>query len=330
MKTLLILPKKWRTLDERVKNLEAYLSDRLGGIYGKVTIDTVIQDLPDFKIGADGCISEAQLKKVSAPFRDKYDAIGIIPPHRPNERFWGAYYPNTDPSDHKMDFYVLTDEKTRMPRRNSNEYHFERSIEHELAGHGVSLDLGLKNQGNDTLFREGYDNTHYFFMTLDDKDLYYKHILEIWKKKYSILAQMLQASSKLLETLLGKKKIDNPTGVQIVPPLTDLLPEVKEKMDKLIQVCDILGMPIRVTSGFRSFEEQNKLYAQGRTTAGNIVTNAKGGESDHNFGKAFDIVFRKTGYEGDWEFVGKIGKQLGLKWGGDWKGGFIDKPHFYI
>ncbi|MFG6605291.1 M15 family metallopeptidase [Sulfitobacter sp. 1A10445] len=89
------------------------------------------------------------------------------------------------------------------------------------------------------------------------------------------------------------------------------------------------GFPIRVTSTYRSHEEQARLYAQGRTTPGNIVTNAKPGESFHNYGVAFDVVFREQGYDASpemWQSLGSVGKALGLEWGGDWKN--PDRPHF--
>ena len=92
------------------------------------------------------------------------------------------------------------------------------------------------------------------------------------------------------------------------------------------------GFPVVLVSGTRSIEEQNALYAQGRTKSGGIVTNAKGGESAHNFGLAFDFAFgdvlgNPTWPEnGPWSQVAEIGKQLGLEWGGDW-GSFRDRPH---
>jgi hypothetical protein len=45
----------------------------------------------------------------------------------------------------------------------------------------------------------------------------------------------------------------------------------------------------------RSFAEQDALYAQGRTKPGKIVTKARGGFSNHNFGVAFDIGVFKGG-----------------------------------
>ena len=50
-----------------------------------------------------------------------------------------------------------------------------------------------------------------------------------------------------------------------------------------------------ITDGYRSRAEQTKLYAQGRTSLGKIVTYAKAGQSPHNYGLAFDIAFRKDG-----------------------------------
>jgi len=96
----------------------------------------------------------------------------------------------------------------------------------------------------------------------------------------------------------------------------------------------------------RTFAEQDALYAQGRTKAGAKVTNAKGGQSYHNYGLAIDIVLLvdkdkngsfesaswdiKTDFDGDgkadWMEIVAIFKRYGFEWGGDWK--FNDAPHF--
>lgn len=106
-----------------------------------------------------------------------------------------------------------------------------------------------------------------------------------------------------------------------------LRPLVLRQANDLIAVCEAIGEPIKITEGLRSIERQNALYEQGRTTPGNIVTNARGGESFHNYGVAFDVAFTKTGYEGNWELIGKIGKALGFEWGGDFPN-IKDRPHF--
>lgn len=115
-----------------------------------------------------------------------------------------------------------------------------------------------------------------------------------------------------------------------VPVKIGLFPRVQELRDRLTAIMDAVGYPIVVTDEYRSKEAQDALYAQGRTKPGPIVTNARGGESLHNFRCAFDVAFKKGAgitYEGDFIMLGKVGKILGLAWGGDWSS-FVDKPHF--
>jgi len=50
------------------------------------------------------------------------------------------------------------------------------------------------------------------------------------------------------------------------------------------------GLLFMAFSGLRTFSEQDDLYAKGRTKPGNIVTQAKGGQSTHNYGLAVDCV----------------------------------------
>ena len=67
--------------------------------------------------------------------------------------------------------------------------------------------------------------------------------------------------------------------------------------------------------------------------AGQIVTNARGGYSNHNFGLAFDVgVFDGGRYLGEsplYKVVGALGRSLGLEWGGDWRS-IQDEPHFQL
>jgi peptidoglycan L-alanyl-D-glutamate endopeptidase CwlK len=112
----------------------------------------------------------------------------------------------------------------------------------------------------------------------------------------------------------------------------DLVPELKTKLAMFLRACAAAKIDVLVTQGYRSTAEQNALYALGRTKAGKIVTNAKGGQSKHNFGKAFDICFlvnKKVSYAGNWNKVGELGEKCGLIWGGRWTS-FPDKPHFEI
>lgn len=108
---------------------------------------------------------------------------------------------------------------------------------------------------------------------------------------------------------------------------------VKESAIEMIKQAYKEGIYVQITSGYRSFAEQNKLYAQGRTAPGKIVTNAKGGQSNHNYGLAIDYVLLSADgkkalwtVNEKWRRVAQIGKSLGFSWGGDWKS-FKDCPH---
>lgn len=115
--------------------------------------------------------------------------------------------------------------------------------------------------------------------------------------------------------------------------IANLLPEVKPIARALVQKAAISGIKIKIISGLRSYAEQDDLYAQGRTLPGKIVTNAKGGYSNHNFGIAFDVgVFEKNKYIEDspkYKAVGILGLELGLEWGGNWTT-IVDQPHFQL
>ena len=136
---------------------------------------------------------------------------------------------------------------------------------------------------------------------------------------------------KLYDWTLWGKLYDKITGLAAVRDALakgQILPAVARKRDALIAECKKQGIAIRVTSGYRSCDAQDALYAQGRTTKGAIVTKAKCRESLHNYGVAFDICFdSKTPYEGPWDKVGKIGEQLGLEHGDR---GHVDLPHFQM
>jgi len=89
------------------------------------------------------------------------------------------------------------------------------------------------------------------------------------------------------------------------------------------------GIRVKLVSGYRSIEEQNRLYALGRTKPGRIVTKARGGYSWHNFGLAADYAFISGGqltWDGPWRIFGRIARECGLEWGGDWRK-FPDRPH---
>lgn len=90
---------------------------------------------------------------------------------------------------------------------------------------------------------------------------------------------------------------------------------------------------VNIIGGLRTYAEQDALYAQGRTRPGNVVTNARGGFSNHNFGIAFDVgLFERNQYLGEspmYKAVGALGEELGLEWGGNWRT-LVDQPHFQL
>ena len=122
-----------------------------------------------------------------------------------------------------------------------------------------------------------------------------------------------------------------------------LSPEIKDKVIKFIDnVFTKFNKTLTVTDSFRSFDDQNKLYCQGRSkdefciknkipTTGNKVTRQKGGCSKHNYGEAFDVYFTTSnGIDLNTtmtEEIAKIAEDLGLEWGGRWPE-FVDSPHF--
>jgi peptidoglycan L-alanyl-D-glutamate endopeptidase CwlK len=115
--------------------------------------------------------------------------------------------------------------------------------------------------------------------------------------------------------------------------IATLSPQVQPYARALVKKAAQHGITIKVIAGLRTYEEQNELFAQGRTKPGRIVTNARGGYSNHNFGIAFDVgVFEGANYLDEspkYKAVGALGMDLGLEWGGNWKT-FVDEPHFQL
>jgi peptidoglycan L-alanyl-D-glutamate endopeptidase CwlK len=99
------------------------------------------------------------------------------------------------------------------------------------------------------------------------------------------------------------------------------------------------GQYFRVACGFRSYADEDKLYLQGRFgNPGDVVTDARGGWSNHNFGCAVDCYPFLTGGDGPLNWAPKSAqfqrmvqalKAQGLAWGGDWQS-LHDWPHFQL
>ncbi|EAG1247622.1 M15 family metallopeptidase [Listeria monocytogenes] len=112
---------------------------------------------------------------------------------------------------------------------------------------------------------------------------------------------------------------------------------VADKTRNVIKKMAKKGIYLCVAQGYRSSAEQNALYAQGRTKPGAVVTNAKGGQSNHNYGVAVDLcLYTSDGKNVIWESTTSRWKTVvsamkaeGFDWGGDWKS-FKDYPHFEL
>ena len=129
--------------------------------------------------------------------------------------------------------------------------------------------------------------------------------------------------------------MDSPT----IERISKLHPSVRNEVSKIINECDkaLTGRAkVRITQGLRTFEEQQKLYNQRPK-----VTNAKAGQSIHNYGFAVDICLIIDGKTASWDTTKdwdndqiadwyecvKIFAKHGWEWGGNWKT-FKDLPHF--
>lgn len=132
--------------------------------------------------------------------------------------------------------------------------------------------------------------------------------------------------------------------------IATLHPKAQEKarafMAKAVPAMQMLGYTVRIISGLRTYAEQEELYAQGRTKPGLIVTNARGGFSNHNFGIAFDVgIFNGAGAyiddlvdrgqmksaacEAAYMTLVPIGESVGETPGARWKT-FQDIPHYEL
>ena len=114
--------------------------------------------------------------------------------------------------------------------------------------------------------------------------------------------------------------------------LGDLHPVVATKASHFTLKCANAGLDILIYCTYRSGAEQAELYEQGRTTSGKIVTNARAGESLHNWRCAFDFV-PLVGGKPAWNDkalylkAGIVAESVGLEWAGRWKGSLRETAH---
>jgi peptidoglycan LD-endopeptidase CwlK len=117
--------------------------------------------------------------------------------------------------------------------------------------------------------------------------------------------------------------------------IATLHPRVRPFARALIEKAAGHDIIIKVTSGTRTFAEQDQLFAQRP-----VVTKARGGFSNHNFGIAIDVTIFKGSTDAEqaktpvfesplYKVIGALGTDLGLEWGGNWKS-IVDEPHFQL
>jgi peptidoglycan L-alanyl-D-glutamate endopeptidase CwlK len=116
--------------------------------------------------------------------------------------------------------------------------------------------------------------------------------------------------------------------------IATLLPPAQAAARRWLAACLDAGLRIKIISGTRTYADQDALYAQGRSKPGRVVTNAKAGYSNHNFGIAWDFgIFGPKGEyieEGaEYARAGEIAESQGLEWGGRWES-LEDRPHIQL
>ena len=112
--------------------------------------------------------------------------------------------------------------------------------------------------------------------------------------------------------------------------LSALQPPAYSIFTQFVVQCSAKGVTVLPICTYRSVEEQNDLYAQGRTVHGKIITNARGGSSYHQYRCAADIVPLRGGkilwnvfsspgvLEPEWQVMVDAARSLNIEWAGDW------------
>lgn len=125
--------------------------------------------------------------------------------------------------------------------------------------------------------------------------------------------------------------------------ISDLHPDLQEPCMDFIDQCEKQRLNVFLVNTWRSPAEQDRLYAQGRTEPGPIVTHLTGDQSLHCFvmngipaAKAFDFgiedennKYITDGSDPRYAQAGAIGEGLGLEWGGSWTS-FKDFDHLQL
>lgn len=306
MKILVITKYKWRSRLKKHEQISTLM--KTGGI--QAVFSTIHLDIGKPLI--TNCRIDPQWYESNITSRAQdYDHV-IFQFSNADGKKWGVDSGlrglNIKDTDRIGESWVCCDENDIVRFKDGTERDkYTKTVPHEIAHE-------LKNKGLTNLEIHDFD----FHNEINNIEGFYKELGTRF-----VLMDKIKKLTTLL-TSFQKLTLTKPT---------DLLPLIKRKVELVLKEMETLGMSMRVTEGYRSIERQNELYAQGRTTKGNIVTQAKGGQSLHNYGVAVDFVFRKEGYnatDSQWKTFGTVAEKHGFEWGGSkrWADtGFIDRPH---
>lgn len=168
------------------------------------------------------------------------------------------------------------------------------------------------------------------------------------EEKKPVTPKVKQDASKNKEstpvaTVESPEIIDSKHSSRNEKAIAKLHPQAKNKIRKFINdVYEQHQIFLVIVQDYRTYAQQDAIYAEGRTKPGKIRTKAKGGQSNHNFALAVDVL--PVWEDGNLHITGKgvdeknvsilkkianIGKANGLAWGGDWKS-IYDPMHFEL
>jgi peptidoglycan LD-endopeptidase CwlK len=151
------------------------------------------------------------------------------------------------------------------------------------------------------------------------------------------------------KTTLNQTQMDTASIQQINTAHPKLRADMLAAYNELVAKTPVNVHPV-ADQVFRSIAESNRLYQLGRNAAGEVVdqsavvSNAKGGQSWHNYGLAIDIHITRNGADvwfdttpaaavaaaadPDYAIIIGIMEEHGYNWGGNFPGNFRDVPHF--
>lgn len=139
--------------------------------------------------------------------------------------------------------------------------------------------------------------------------------VSIWKRK-EIASGVSSLAAKVRNYVFDKL---------VEGKLSQLHPEAQPYFREFVKRAQDKGWTVHITSGYRDASKQKEIKEQGSDFA------VRPGNSYHNYGMAIDINLYKGNWKNhikmasskaEWEATGvpAIARELGIRWGGDFKG----------